>query len=137
VDRDALNFFSPFGRLPPNHENQLTRALLVVLRMSPMAHAFWLRLIAPEYALEQLPPAKFNTQHRALPAGDDVSEPVQLVSVFLAPEHSLSGTGLVTEDDRDQVLDATIDFGGEQLVVVENKIAPAEDASCGGTCSRG
>jgi hypothetical protein len=39
--RDPLNFFSPFDELPPNHENQLTRALLVVLRLSPIARATW------------------------------------------------------------------------------------------------
>jgi hypothetical protein len=38
VIRDALNFFEPYERLPARHENQLTRSLLVVLRMSPMAH---------------------------------------------------------------------------------------------------
>ena len=32
VESDALNFFLPFRRLEPNHENQLTRALLVGLR---------------------------------------------------------------------------------------------------------
>jgi len=50
--RDALNFFLPFRRLEPNHENQLTRALLVVLRLSPMAHTAWLRLVAPDNATE-------------------------------------------------------------------------------------
>ena len=45
MESDALNFFMPFRRLEPNHENQLTRALLVVLRFSPMAHAAWLRLV--------------------------------------------------------------------------------------------
>jgi len=27
MDRDPLNFFQPFERLPAGHENQLTRAL--------------------------------------------------------------------------------------------------------------
>jgi hypothetical protein len=31
VDRDPLNFFQPFEKSPANQENQLTRALLVVL----------------------------------------------------------------------------------------------------------
>ena len=42
MDRDPLNFFQPFERLRANHENQLTRALLVVLRLSPIAHECWL-----------------------------------------------------------------------------------------------
>lgn len=32
--RDPLNFFEPFEQLPTGHENQLTRAFLVVLRHS-------------------------------------------------------------------------------------------------------
>jgi hypothetical protein len=127
VERDPLNFFSPFEQLPPNHENQLTRALLVVLQLSPMAHAVWLRLIAPDRELQRLPPAEFNTQHRALQQADDLVEPVELISVFVAPERALSEDALVTESDRGQVLDATIDYGGELLVVVENKMSPDDD----------
>jgi hypothetical protein len=61
VARDRLNFFRPFERLAPNHENELTRALLVVLRLSPLAHVVWLRYVAPDRQLEQLPPAEFDT----------------------------------------------------------------------------
>jgi hypothetical protein len=31
--RDPLNFFEPYEGLPPSHENQLTRAFLVVLKL--------------------------------------------------------------------------------------------------------
>lgn len=123
---DQLNFFSPFERLPPNHENQLTRALLVVLRLSPAAHATWLRFVAPERQLQYLPVGKFRTQRRVLHQASPDAESADLVSVFLAPEQPLSGAGIVTESDRGQVLDAIIDYGGELLVVVENKIVPAE-----------
>jgi hypothetical protein len=34
---------------------------------------------------------------------------------------------VLTESDRTQVLDAVIDYGGELLVVVENKIAEDDD----------
>jgi len=44
AETNALNFFTPYRRLEPNHENQLTRALLAILRLSPMAHTAWLRL---------------------------------------------------------------------------------------------
>ncbi len=33
---EHLNFFIPYENAPAGHENQLTRALLVVLRYSPM-----------------------------------------------------------------------------------------------------
>jgi hypothetical protein len=38
MDLDRLNVSSPFEDAPPKHENQLTGALLVTLRMSPIAH---------------------------------------------------------------------------------------------------
>jgi hypothetical protein len=47
IERDPLNFFSPYERLVAGHENQLTRALLLVLRMSPLAHVEVLRLVDP------------------------------------------------------------------------------------------
>ncbi len=127
MESDALNFFRPFARLEPSHENQLTRALLVVLRFSPMAHAAWLRLVARDSDLSRLPLATFQTQTRAVRQAGDEDEPADLVSVFLTPEAPLTGAGIVTESDRGQVLDAVIDYGGELLVVVENKVAEDDD----------
>jgi len=124
---DRLNFFSPFEQLPPNHENQLTRALLVVLRLSPMAHATWLRLVAPPKDLHRLPAASFATQRRAVRRTGEEDEFAELVSVFLAPEEPASSGGVVTLSDRAQVLDAIIDYAGELVVVIENKIAPDDD----------
>jgi len=127
VTRDPLNFFSPFERLPPNHENQLTRALLVVLTMSPAAHAVWLRFVAPDRQLQWLPLATFAIQRRAVRHASPEAEPADLISVFLAPEEPLSGGGVVTESDRGQVLDAVIDYDGELLIVIENKVAEGDD----------
>lgn len=125
---DPLNFFQPFRRLEPNHENQLTRALLVVLRLSPMAHATWLRLVDPARQLHELPAAEFRTQTRAVRHANDDEERAALVSVFLTPEAPLSdGDAVITESDRLQVLDAVIDYDGELLVVVENKVAEDTD----------
>ena len=128
VESDALNFFLPFRRLEPNHENQLTRALMVVLRYSPMSHAAWLRLVAPERHLQQLPVAEFRTQTRAVRHAGEEDEPADLVSVFLTPEVPLtSGDVVITESDRTQVLDAVVNYGGELLVVIENKVAEDDD----------
>jgi hypothetical protein len=128
TDRDPLNFFSPYERLPAGHENQLTRALLLLLRMSPVAHVEWLRLAIPERFLRTLPPAEFDTQRRAVRAdgGDDGMEQAELVSVFLAPERPQSGGGGVVESDRRQMLDAIIDYG-ELVTVIENKVFEADD----------
>jgi hypothetical protein len=52
VEQDIhLNFFEPSERLPPNHENQLTRALLPVLQLSPAVHQTWLARAVPEHRL--------------------------------------------------------------------------------------
>lgn len=126
ADRDPLNFYSPYERLPAGHENQLTRALLLLLRMSPLAHVEWLRLVAPKRSLRELPPPDFATQRRALRTTRDDVEEASIISVFLAPEQPQSGGGDVVESDRDQVLDAVVDYA-ELVVVVENKIFEADD----------
>lgn len=84
-----LNFFVPYENAAAWHENQLTRALLVVLRYSPMAHQAWLHLVAPERHLHDLPKADFETQRwrilrpdTALPEG----EVIPGISVWLAPD---------------------------------------------------
>ena len=128
MDRDALNFFEPFERLPPNHENQLTRALLLVLRLSPIAHESWLARAAPGRRLYELPTAVFNTQRRAVRVETSAEDQVPLISVFLAPNQPLSDEVIVKESDRQQVLDAVIEYGDALVMVVENKVAEASDA---------
>src|ERR1700759_3022075 len=105
VERDALNFFEPFERLPPNHENQLTRALLLVLRLSPIAHESWLARAAPGRHLHELPVAVFNTQRRVVRVESDAEDHVPVISVFLAPNQPLGEDVIVRESDRLQVLD--------------------------------
>ena len=126
---DHLNFFQPYRSLPAGHENQLTRALLVVLRMSPMAHAAWLRLVNVELQLQrQAAPVRFDTQTRAVRRAVDSDAPADLISVYLTPERRLDqADGVITESDRGQVLDAVIDYGGELLVVIESKLTDADD----------
>ena len=126
AERDPLNFFSPYERLPAGHENQLTRALLLLLRMSPLAHVEWLRLVLPDRPLRVLPPAEFVTQRRAIRILGNGAEQADLVSVFLAPERPQSGHSDVVESDRGQVLDAIINYG-ELVTVIENKIFDADD----------
>ncbi len=128
MERDALNFFEPFERLPPNHENQLTRALLLVLRLSPVVHEAWLTRAAPGCRLHELPVAIFNTQRRAVRVASNPEDEVPLVSVFLAPNQPLGEDVIVKESDRHQVLDAVIEYGDALVMVVENKVAEAGDA---------
>lgn len=125
--RDPLNFFSPYERQPAGHENQLTRALLLVLRMSPLAHIEWLRLVDGVRTLSTMPAASFDTQKHAIRAVDEDVDKAELISVFLAPERPMVAGGDVQESDRGQVLDAIIDYGGEVIVVIENKVFEADD----------
>lgn len=137
MTRDPLNFFQPFENLPPNHENQLTRAFLLVLRLSPIAHEYWLARTGTNRRLAALPSARFNTQRRWIALTvEDTDEPIPLISIFLAPNApSDQGTAdrdsdqgrPVTDSDRMQVLDAIIEYPGEFVVVIEDKITDADD----------
>jgi hypothetical protein len=120
-----LNFFSPYKDLPGRHENQLTRALLVALSFSPLAHSTWLRLIDHELRLESLPSPIWRTQESAListGAGDGEDEPPpRVISVLLAPD-ALPITAAVKASTRIQVLDGVVEYGRDIVIVIENKI---------------
>lgn len=127
MDRDPLNFFQPFENLPPGHENQLTRALLLVLRLSPIAHEAWLSRLPGSKHLWELPDASFVTQRRQIVIQDAPEDLLPLISVFPTPVASFDDSVVVAESDRKQVLDAIITYPGAQVIVVESKIAPAEN----------
>jgi hypothetical protein len=119
-----LNFFAPYENAAAWHENQLTRALLVVLRYSPMSHQAWLRLIAPDRNLHDLPTAEFATQRqRILTADAELPEggAVPGISVWLAPGSAQTHES-IQSSDRQQVLDGIITYGSALVVVIENKI---------------
>jgi hypothetical protein len=123
----ALSFFTAMTEAEVRHENQLTRALLVVLRYSPVAHMAWLRLVAPNESLHALPAPDFRTQ-RARPVEgldlEDSEERAQIrgVSVLLTPDVP-EVDGIVSASDRAQILDGIIQYGEELVIVIENKIA--------------
>ena len=64
-----LNFFVPYEKAAAWHENQLTRALLVVLRYSPMCHQVWMNLVSPGLYLHQLREPDFATQRQKVYLG--------------------------------------------------------------------
>lgn len=131
MERDPLNFFQPFESLSPNHENQLTRALLLVLSLCPIAHECWLARLDTGRRLYELPQPAFDTQRRAIALKQDREEPLPLVSVYLAPGPSLTKDTMVLASDRTQVLDAIIAYPGALVVVVENKIGDDVDWQAG------
>lgn len=118
-----LNFFVPYERAAASHENQLTRALLVVLRYSPMAHQAWLHLVAPGKQLHDLSKAEFAVQRqRVLGADSEVPEGEAIlgISVWLAPDAVPVRTP-IESSDRQQVLDGIVTYGTDLVVVIENK----------------
>lgn len=127
--RDPLNFFEPWELLPAGHENQLTRAFLVVLRHSPLAHQAWLRIVAPERALHQLDRATFRTQTgRIMDVGARIAEErIPGISVIQAADAPVIG-GDIVDSSRTPVYDGIVTYGDDLVIVVENKLdGPASD----------
>lgn len=117
-----LNFFAPYDSLPAGHENQLTRALLVVLQYCPLVHSRWLSLVDDQLRFERLPEAQFRTQQaRPATAGDDSEAVIRGISVFLTPDLTVK-TAPVAPSTRLQILDGIIQYGDDLVVVIENKI---------------
>ena len=127
---DHLNFFEPYENIPAHHENQLTRALLVVLRYSPMAHQAWLSLVDQELHLHQLPQPGFRTQQaRILEKGisGPANEAIKGISVICAADAS-KVEGKTVKSDRVQVLDGIVRYGDDLVIVLETKLdGPAPD----------
>ncbi len=123
---DHLNPFVPYDKAPASHENQLTRALLILLRFCPAAHQAWLNLAAPDEYLYRLPQAKFATQRRQiLDAQVEEGESVRGISVWLAPDAE-EVDAPVAASDRQQMLDGIVTYGSELVVVVESKVVWGE-----------
>jgi hypothetical protein len=136
--QDRLNFFEPWER-PANHENQLTRALLVVLRCCPIAHQAWLSLIEaaapldqrlPRLVLYSLSRPTFDTQRAQILRSEDqpkTNEPIQGISVLCAADASTGIQGAVLESDRRMVLDGIIRYGDDCVIVLESKLYESAD----------
>lgn len=130
--RDRLNFFEPWESLPANHENQLTRALLIVLRYCPIAQQAWLSLVDHNLPLHSLPRPTFDTQRGKILRSEDQSpttdELIKGISVLCAAEAPSEAPDVILESDRGQVLDGIIRYGDEMVVVLESKLdGPADD----------
>lgn len=120
-----LNLFVPYDRLPLHHENQLTRALLIVLSSVPLAHTIWLHLVGPELNLDSAGPMQFRTQ-TATPMASHLPRSIsdgvlRGISVSLGPDTS-QPTANVQTSDRQQILDGIIQYGESDVIVIENKI---------------
>jgi hypothetical protein len=119
-----LNVFEPYRELSRGHEDQLTRAAMIVLRMVPLARETLLQAIG-EGSLSGLPECSLDMQAThvvASPAGDSAPRG-RLVSVFLTPDiEPFALAEEVTETDRGQRFDGVLRFDPELVVVVESKV---------------
>jgi hypothetical protein len=136
VDRH-LNVFLPYER-PPHHEDQLTRAAMIVMRALPLARdAFLARVGALPSARLPEPELDMQARHVLNSPALTLSEAGgpslhELISVFLSPDEGLDlSTAEIQERVREQRLDGVLRFGDELVVVIESKTvghAPSDQA---------
>ena len=125
-----LSIFRAYSK-PPGHEDQLTRALLIVIKLVPEAHDALLGLIG-EKALSELPPPRLELQTETLiPPGSDsgTSTVERLVSVFLTPDEGVDNLHAVSKSDRRARYDGVIQYGSKLLVVLESKLFSGVDSA--------
>lgn len=128
------NAFEVFSSQERGNENHLTRGLLVLLRLSPLAHEVWLRQIGlghlgltgtgePSYAFQSGTPAT--------PDLDDQADAMRGISAFITREPAYN-SGPISKSTRRQIPDALIVYPGPEtpiVVVVESKVREAADAT--------
>ncbi|HEY2768047.1 MAG TPA: hypothetical protein VGI76_07300 [Solirubrobacteraceae bacterium] len=123
-----LNVFEPYRELGRTHEDQLTRAAMIVLRLVPLARETLLRAIG-ERSLSELPDCTVDMQASYIveaseesAAGGEVHRE-RLVSVFLTPDtEPEEPVREVTDTDRGQRFDGVLRFDPELVVLVESKV---------------
>jgi hypothetical protein len=128
-----LSIFRPYESIAPWHEDQLTRAAMIMLRLIPLACESLLRRVE-ERSLAQLPTASFDTQVGSHRLGAD---PEKVVSVFLTPDETRTPSSERPDDPGRQRLDGVIRFEEELVVVIESKLhTGADDRQWIGVSSR-
>ena len=117
-----LNYFEPFQSKSQGHEDQLTRAYLVILRYSPAALLMFYELISkdfdtlPSMSEIQLDDIQFDTQK----ANIENYLASKVLSVLLTDEQ-FEPEQEVANSDRGARYDGIIRFSDELLVLIENK----------------
>ncbi|HSZ69202.1 MAG TPA: hypothetical protein VK756_02460 [Solirubrobacteraceae bacterium] len=123
-----LNVFEPYRELGRTHEDQLTRAAMIVLRLVPLARETLLRAIG-ERSQSELPDCAVDMQATYIvdaseesAAGGEVQRE-RLVSVFLTPDTEPQEPAReVTDTSRGQRFDGVLRFDPELVVLVESKV---------------
>jgi hypothetical protein len=123
-----LNVFEPYRELSRHHEDQLTRAAMIVLRLVPLAREALLQAIG-EPSQSRLPDCVIDMQAtNILDPSEEGAAAGQvrrgrLVSVFLTPDvEPVELAEEVTEIDAGQRFDGVLRFDPELVVVLESKV---------------
>ncbi len=118
-----INTFIGYERKPHGHEDNLTRAFLIVLRGVPVAHAAWLDLVDKAHRanggagvprLYELPAPSVDTQVGAIPG------PVKRVISLVQTDEGVFDGRDVQPSERRQRLDGIVVYD-ELALVIENK----------------
>ena len=121
------NLFRAFASRPDHHEDPLSRAAVLVMRLVPLAYQCFLDLATRDdpgsrESLATLPRGEFSVQRE--PAGDSAE---RLLSVFLtpqgggAPDHPVPVELGRRRGNRGARHDGFIQHEGELIVVIEAK----------------
>jgi hypothetical protein len=123
-----LNVFEPYRELSSGHEDQLTRAAMIVLRLVPLARETLLAAIG-EPSQSQLPDCIVDMQATNIvdPTEENLTAGQvrrgRLVSVFLTPDtEPFELSEEITDIDRAQRFDGVLRFDPDLVVVLESKV---------------
>lgn len=123
------NAFEIFSSEQIGAENHLTRGLLVLLRLSPLAHEVWLRQIGlGRDGLTRLGEPTYAFQTGKVPGIDRDAE-ARGISVFITREEPYN-RGPIEPSQRRQIPDALITYQRHNepvVVVIESKVRTAAD----------
>jgi hypothetical protein len=124
---ERLNYFSPYQSKGAWHEDQLTRAFLVVVRMVPLALVSLLDLIREQQAIRgsesRIPTSsemltrevEIQTQKNSIPQTTGRLVSVVMTDEEWKPQHD------VVPSDRGARYDGILAFDPEWIIVIENK----------------
>jgi hypothetical protein len=120
-----LNYFFRFRELEDSYENELTRGLLAVMRLSPAAHFAFLDMVRERQSCKAVPaimPSVLlgNEVDIRTQEGMIDRESGQLISVVLTREPWTTAVPVTSTDDV-RVYDGVLYYGDEWIIILENK----------------
>ena len=131
---DHLNIFNSYKNKSNNHEDELTRSFLILLKNIPIVQVMFFEMVRnelPEYKIESISSGDLSVEevHTQLSNSNDlftsdIIEGRTLVSVIISDDKLESET-TVRNDDRQARYDGVILCNPSWLFIVENK--PSRD----------